>query len=64
MYNVVLVSGVQQSDSVVCVYIYIYIYTHTHIYIHIYIHIYMYRFFFEFFSIIDYYKILNYSSLC
>ena len=37
IYNVVLVSGVQQSDSDMCIYIYVYIgtyiYTHTHIYI-------------------------------
>ena len=37
IYNIVLVSGIQQSDSV----------------------IHMYIFFFRFFSIIDYYKILN-----
>ena len=37
IYNVVLISGIQQSDS--CIYIYI--------------------FFFRFFSIINYYKILN-----
>ena len=37
IYNVVLVSGVQQSDSV-----YIYIHTHTHKYTHIYIYIYIY----------------------
>ena len=57
IYNVVLVSGVQHSDSdihiyvcmymcvCVCVYIYINIYTHTH--------------FFRFFSHIGYYKILS-----
>ena len=31
IYNVVLVSGVQQSDSVLYIYIYVCIYTHTHI---------------------------------
>ena len=44
IYNVVLVSGVQQSNSVM--HIYIYIYTHTYIY-------------FRFFSLIGYYKILS-----
>ena len=38
MYNV-LVSGIQQSDSV-----YIYIYTHTHIHIYIYIHTHTYTY--------------------
>ena len=37
IYNVVLVSGVQQSDSVIYIYVYIctyiYIYRHTHVYI-------------------------------
>ena len=38
--NVVLVSGVQQSDSVIyiCVYIYIYIYIYIHIYTHTHTH--------------------------
>ena len=45
IYNVVLVSGVQHSDSVI------------HAYIHIYI--YLYIFFFRFSSIIGYYKILS-----
>ena len=43
IYNVVLVSYVQQSDSV------IHIHTHTHIHV----------FFFRFFSLIGYYKTLN-----
>ena len=43
IYHVVLVSGIQESDSVLHVYIYIYIYI----------------FFFRYFSIIGYYKILN-----
>ena len=48
IYNVVLVSGAQKSDSV----IYKYIYTHKHIYVYImYIHI---------FSLQD----IEYSSLC
>ena len=29
IYNVVLISGIQQSDSVICVYIYILIYKNT-----------------------------------
>ena len=63
-HKVVLVSGVQQSKSVISVYIYIhthmyiYIYTHTHIHthIHIYTHTYayiythIYMFLFRFFS--------------
>ena len=47
IYSIVLVSGVQQSDSDIYIYIYIYIYTHTHI------------FFFRLFSTVGYYKILN-----
>ena len=43
VYNAMLVSGVQQSDSVICISIYLSIYL----------------FFFRFFSIIGYYKILN-----
>ena len=35
----VLVSGVQPSDSVLCVYIYIYIYIYVCVYIYIYIYI-------------------------
>ena len=45
IYNVVLVSRVQQSDSVLYIYIYIYTHTHTHS--------------FSFFSIMIFYKILN-----
>ena len=48
-----LVSGVQQSDSD------IYIYTHTYIYTHILTYI----FFFRFFSLIDYKKILSVVSV-
>ena len=33
IYNVVLVSGVQQSDSDIVIHLYTHIYTHTHIYI-------------------------------
>ena len=46
VHNVVLVFGVQQSDSVT----YTYIYIHTHIYL------------FIFFSIIVYYRMLNIVS--
>ena len=53
IYNVVLVSGVQQIDSVIQFYIYIYIY------MNIYIKEYLYTFFFRFFSIIGYYKIFS-----
>ena len=48
-YNVVLISAVQQSDSVIhtyiYIYIYIYIYTHSsyrYVYIHIHIYVYAY----------------------
>ena len=34
IYNVVPISAVQQSDSVIHTYMYIYIYTHTHTHIH------------------------------
>ena len=37
IYNVVLVFGVQQSDSVIYIYIYIYIHTHIHISVHIHV---------------------------
>ena len=57
IYNVVLLSSVQHSDSVIV------IHTHTHIYIYIHIHIYIYThiyvYFFRLFSLIDYYKILS-----
>ena len=54
IYNVVLVSGVQQSDSVICTCMCVYIYTHTHTHTHTHI-----SFCFRFFSHIDYYKILS-----
>ena len=38
MYNVVLVLGVQQNNSVKHIYIYIYIHTHTHIHMYMYTH--------------------------
>ena len=62
LYNV-LVSGVQQSDSVIYIYIYTHTHTHTHIYthIHIYIHTYIHIFFFRLFFYIGYYRILNSS---
>ena len=47
-----LVSGVQQSDSVICIYIHTHTHTHTHIY---------------FFQILFHYRLLQdieYSSLC
>ena len=47
IYNVVLVCGIQQSDSV------------SYIYMCLYIYIYIYIFFFIFFSIVVYYRILN-----
>ena len=66
IYNVTLVSCVQQSDPVcvcVCVYIYIYIYiyiyTHTHIYIYTHTRTHIYICSFRFFSLIGYYKILS-----
>ena len=72
IYNVVLASGVQQSDSVLYIYVYIYVYIYIYIDIYVYIYIYIYRYicvyiyiyiyidnFFRFFSIIGYYKILN-----
>ena len=37
IYNVVLVSGIQQYDSVLYIYIYIYIYKNIYIYIYKYI---------------------------
>ena len=49
VYNVVFISVVHQSDSVMCVFVYIYIYTHT--------------FFFMFFSILVYHRILS-TVLC
>ena len=55
IYNVVLASGVQRSDSD----IYIYIYTHTHTYTHIYTYICIYIFLSRLCSIIGYYKALN-----
>ena len=54
-YNVVLVSGIQQSDSV----IYIYIYTYIYICIYTYVYVYIHTFFFIFFSIVVYHRILN-----
>ena len=63
IYIVVLVSGVQQSDSVIHIHTYIYIYIYIHIYIHIYIcvyiYVYIYIFFFRFFSLVGYYKMLS-----
>ena len=50
IYSVVLVSGVQQIDSV----LYVYIYTHIYMYVHIHIYI-----LFRSFSIMVYYKVLN-----
>ena len=47
IYSVVLVSALQQSESVIC--IYIYIYTHTHTYTHTYIDT---HYFFSFLSIV------------
>ena len=35
IYNVVLVSGVQQSDSVIHIYVYVYIYIYIYIYIYV-----------------------------
>ena len=51
IYIVVLISAVQQSDSVIyiCIYLCVYIYTY----------IYIYTFFFIFFSIVVYHSILN-----
>ena len=41
-YNFVLVSAIQQHESVIYIHIYIYIYTHTHIYAYIHIYVCMY----------------------
>ena len=46
IYNIALVSGIQQNDC----------YTHTHTYIYIYTHTHMY---FRILSLIGYYKILS-----
>ena len=54
IYNVILISATQQSDSVVYMYIYIYIYTHTYIYIYTHTYSFSYSF-----SIMAYYRILN-----
>ena len=47
IYNVMLVSSVQQNDSVMCIYVYIYIYIHIFVcvcvYIYVYIHTYTVR---------------------
>ena len=51
MYNIVLASDLQQSDSVLFIYMCVCVY--------IYIYIYIYINFFRFFPLIGYYKILN-----
>ena len=51
IYNVVLVSDVQHSDSVIHIYVCVCVCVCVYIYICIY--------FFRFFSFVDYYKILN-----
>ena len=52
-----LVSSIQQTDSVI--YIYIYTHIHTHIYTYIYIHIYIHILFQILFHDRFYYKILS-----
>ena len=42
IYNVVLVSGIQQSDPDIYIYVYMYIHIKTHTYIHVYIYTYIY----------------------
>ena len=62
-----LVSGVQQSDSVSHIYIYIYIYIYTHTHTHICVCIYIYIYIYILFQILFHYSLLqdiDYSSLC
>ena len=64
--NVVLVSGVQQSEIYIYIHTHIYthtdIHTYTHTYMHTYTHTHTYNFFFRFFSLIGQYKILSIVS--
>ena len=54
IYNVVLISAVQQNDSNIYIYTYIYIYIHTHTHTHIPLHL-----FYHSLS-----QDIEYSSLC
>ena len=58
MYNVVLISAMQQSDSVI--YICVCVYIHMYVYVYICVYVYTHTFFFKIFlSIMAYYRILN-----
>ena len=61
IYNVVLMSAVEQGDSVIHTYIYIYIYIYTHTHIHTHTHTYI------FFKTLFHYglsKNIEYNPLC
>ena len=62
-----LISSVQQSDSVIHIYTHIYIHVYTHTYIYTYIYIYIYIYIYVLFHVLFHYGLsldIEYSSLC